>query len=260
MSTPDDRRRKSPVDRFRNIIAAEQSQEQTSAGRKYPKGTPAPSLNLPKPGGRREPESLASELPAMPSTTTVYRSEGNRYLPAFWTAASVISLVFNLVLLVAVIALLREVGAMDAAGLGTGVLGGLYSNFQRMDQAHIKTTIPIQTNLPLNLSVPVQTTTGITLAKDVSIPGAHVKIDTPLFNIDAPANVTLPAGTTMDVGMSFNLAVQTQVPVSLDVPVDIAISDTELHPAIVGFQDALRPLYCMITPSAQGLGGAPVCR
>ena len=145
-------------------------------------------------------------------------------------------------------------------GLGTGVLGGLYTNFERMDQAHIRTTIPVQTNIPLNLSIPVQTSTGITLAQDATIPGAHVKINTALFNIDAPASVTLPAGTSLNVTMNFNVPVQTEVPVTLSVPVDIAMQDTDLHPAIVGLQDTLKPLYCMVSPTALSLSGTPICK
>ena len=129
-----------------------------------------------------------------------------------------------------------------------------------MDQAHIKTTISIQTTIPLNMSIPVHTTTGITLAQDASIQGAHVKINTALFNIDAPASVTLPAGTALNVTMDFNVPVQANVPVTMSVPVDIALKDTDLHPAIIGLQDTLKPLYCIVSPSALSLNGQPVCR
>jgi hypothetical protein len=110
------------------------------------------------------------------------------------------------------------------------------------------------------MSIPVQTTTGITLAQDASIQGAHVKINTALFNIDAPASVTLPAGTALDVSMNFNVPVQTNVPITLNIPVDIALKDTDLHPAIIGLQDTLKPLYCMISPAALSLSGGQVCK
>jgi len=260
MTTPDDKPRRSPVDRFRNILSDDQSKEEAPAARRYPKGTVSPSLNLPKakqPAASEPP--LASLPPLPPPEPAIYRSQGSGFLPAFWTAASVISLFVNAILIILVVALLRNIGSLNAAGLGSGLLGGLYTNFELMDQAHIRTDIPIQTSIPLDLSIPVQTTTGITLAKDASIPGAHVKINTPLFNIDAPANVTLPAGTQMDVALSFTLPVQAQVPVNLSVPVDIAVQNTDLHPAILGLQDTVRPLYCMVVPSAQTLTGDPVC-
>jgi hypothetical protein len=265
MTTPDDKPRKSPVDRFRSILSAEQKKEPVPATRTYPKRTLSPGLNLPKAKVQPESQPPVSNLPPLPPTRpspvpVVYEPKSNGFLPAFWTAASIISLLVNAILVVVVVALLRNIGSINAAEIGSGILSGLYTNFELMDAAHIRTSIPLQTNIPLDLSVPVQTTTGITLAKDASIPGAHVKINTALFNIDAPASVTLPAGTTMQVAMSFSLPVQAQVPVNLSVPVDIAVSDTELHPAIVGLQDTLRPLYCMVAPSAQALSGDPVCR
>jgi hypothetical protein len=260
MSMPDDKSKRSATDRFRNIMSADQGGEDTSASRRYPKNTGSPSLNLPAP--RRQDANAAPPSSPAPLTPkpSVYRADGNGFLPAFWTIASIISLLFNVVMLAVVVGLLRQVGNIDAASIGSGVLGGLYTNFERMDQAHIKTTIPIETTIPLNLNIPVQTTTGISLARDVSIPGAHVKISTPLFNIDAPANVTLPAGTSMDVTMSFDVPVQANVPISLQVPVDIPLQDTELHPAISGLQETIRPLYCIVSPSAQTLSGEPVCK
>jgi hypothetical protein len=195
-----------------------------------------------------------------PSTPNGSGWGNNRILPVFWTIASVLSLVVNAIMLLLVIFLVRGMGSLNVTSLGPGVVSGLYNNFELMDQAHIKTTIPVQTSIPLNLSIPVQTTTGITLAQAVTIPGAHVKITTDLFNIDAPANVTLPAGTSLNVTMNFTVPVQSDVPVTLNVPVDIALHDTELHPAIAGFQDSLRPLYCIVTPAGLSLSGEPVCR
>ena len=260
MATPDDKRRNSPADRFRDIMSADKKPEEITAAQRYPKDASAPNWNLPKPGaqGRDLPPAGTHSLATPVATTTVVRN--NRFLPAFWTVASVISLLFNIVLLVVVVGMLRMLGSLNAANLGPGVLGGLYDNFQRMDQAHIKTEIPVQTIIPLNLTVPVNTTTGITLAKAASIPGAHVKINTALFNIDAPASVTLPAGTTLDVALSLDLPVQAQIPVNLTVPIDIPLKDTELHPAINGLEETVKPLYCMVNPSAQSLTGDPVCK
>ncbi|HEX8990087.1 MAG TPA: hypothetical protein VF784_00275 [Anaerolineales bacterium] len=259
MAEPDDKRRKTPADRFRTIISADQNRENTPAKRTYPRATSSPTLKLPKPipGNGSQPAAPA----VGPAASRISAPTGvSRILQAFWTIASVISLLVNIVLLIFVFGLLQMAGSLNAAALGPGLLGGLYANFERMDQAHIKTMIPVQTIVPLNLTVPVQTTTGITLAKAASIPGAHVRINTALFNIDAPANVTLPAGTALDVTMAFTLPVQAQVPVTLNVPVDIPLRDTDLHVAILGLQDTLKPLYCLVTPAAQSLSGQPVCK
>jgi len=253
MTTPDNKRRKSPVDRFRNILSDGQKHE--------PRGEPrkSPIVNLPKVKPTQDDPALVSS--AAPSThQTGTREENNRFLPTFWTVASIVSLIVNAILIILVVVILQGLGSLNTANLGSGLLGGLYTNFERMDAAHIKTTIPIQTTIPLDMSIPVQTTTGITLAQDVSIQGAHVKINTALFNIDAPASVTLPAGTALNVLLNFSVPVKAEVPVSLNVPVDIALKNTELHPAILGLQDTVKPLYCMVSPTALTSSGQPVCK
>ena len=260
MSMPDDKHRRSPADRFRNIISADQGKDEKAAPRRYPKNTVSPGLNLPSPRPAQQHEIQSPGITPVSPTPTTVRPAGRNIMPAFWTAASIISLVFNVVLLILVLGLLRAFGSMDAAGLSSGVLGGLYNNFELMDAAHIKASIPVKTTVPLSLSVPVQTTTAVTLAKDVSIAGAHVRINTALFNIDAPANITLPAGTSLDVAMNFTLPMQSDIPVELRVPVDIPLQKTELHPAIQGLQDTIRPIYCMLSPAAQSLSGEPVCK
>jgi len=258
---PDHKRRKSPVDRFRSILSDGQKNDERRENRENSK---SPVVNLPKVKSTDvSPASGTSAPPPVVTQTasqTDSRTQNNRFLPIFWTIASIISLTVNVFLVILVIILLHAFGSLNTLNLGTGILGGLYTNFERMDQAHIKTTIPIQTTIPLNMSIPVQTTTGITLAQDVSIQGAHVKINTALFNIDAPASVTLPAGTSLNVKMNFNVPVQANVPVTLSVPVDIALKDTDLHPAIIGLQDTLKPLYCIVSPSALSLNGKPVCQ
>ena len=68
----------------------------------------------------------------------------------------------------------------------SGLLGGLYNNFVKMDEATIATTIPVDAVIPLNIIVPVQTTTQIRLAESVVIPNAHVRINTGALNIATP--------------------------------------------------------------------------
>jgi hypothetical protein len=253
MTNPDNKRRKSPVDRFRNILSDGQKNDERPETRK------SPVVNLPKAKQTEVRPSLQSSThQSLPQSNP--RLENNRFLPTFWTVASIISLTVNGILIVLLVVAIRGLGSLNAINLGTGLLGGLYTNFERMDLAHIKTTIPVQTTIPLNISIPVQTTTGITLAQDVSIQGAHVKINTALFNIDAPASVTLPAGTALDVVLNFNVPVQTDVPVTMNVPVDIALKDTDLHPAIIGLQETLKPIYCIFSPTALSISGEPVCK
>ncbi|HUH99145.1 MAG TPA: hypothetical protein VLZ89_17430 [Anaerolineales bacterium] len=183
-----------------------------------------------------------------------------QFLPALWTVASLISMGVNIILLLVLISALRSLGGLNLGQVGTGLAGGLYSNFERMDAAHIKTDIPVQSSLPLSLSIPVQTTTNISLAEAVEIPNAHVKISTGTFNIDSDADVTLPAGTNLNVVLNFSVPVQTTVPVALHIPVDIALDQTDLHPALAGLESTIKPLYCVLNPDAISINNSLICK
>ncbi|MGC8856918.1 MAG: hypothetical protein ACP5QU_08970, partial [Anaerolineae bacterium] len=147
-----------------------------------------------------------------------------------------------------------------AGDTGATLLGGLYTNFEKMDRATIITTIPVDAQIPLDITVPVQTTTQIVLAEEARISRARVRINTAGLNIDAPADVTLPAGTPLMVTLDFNLQVQNLIPVHLDVPVRIPLAQTELHEPFVGLQQVIKPFYCLVEPNALTLDGRMVCR
>ncbi len=186
-----------------------------------------------------------------------------KLLPAFWTFASAVSLTVNVVLLAILLSMWQRVGTIKSLGStasdkASNVLGGLYTNFVKMDQATISTTIPVDTMVPLNIVVPVQTVTQITLAQDVVIPNAHVRISTGPININANAAVTLPANTPLMVRLDFPLTVQNSIPVHLDVPVNIPLSQTQLHEPFVGLQKVVEPWYCLVEPNAS-MNGLQVC-
>jgi hypothetical protein len=252
MRQPDDKRRKSPVERFRKILSAEEEHEAAREVRK-PAVVKLPPVRI------RE-ESLPAQPIVSPETSSSESPVRRGLLPVFWTVASIASLIVNIILLALVIGLWRGLGGPGTAGPGGGLLAGLYGSFEQMDLAHIKATIPVQTNIPFNASVPVKATTTITLSHDVAVQGAHVRISTGPFNIDAPASVTLPAGTALDVDLDLTLPVQTNVPIALDVPVDIAVRDTDLHPAILGLEESIKPLLCASSPETLSVEGEPVCK
>jgi hypothetical protein len=188
--------------------------------------------------------------------------KGSRYkfMPAFWTIASVISLTVNMVLIIILLIVFQMLGTIQntADDQVSGLLGGLYTNFVKMDQATIAANIPVDATIPLNIVVPVQASTRITLAESAVIPNAHVRINTGEVNIDANAVVTLPANTPLTVTLDFPLNVQNSIPIHLDVPVNIPLSQTQLHEPFVGLQQVVKPWYCLVERSAL-VNGVQVC-
>jgi hypothetical protein len=219
----------------------------------------------PRNGANSSQPVNTSPTPPTISSTTVPEPRRWRFkfLPAFWTIASILSLTVNIILIVALLIayqMLDQILGLQTYGVGqaSGLLGGLYSNFVKMDQATIATTIPVDAVIPLNIEVPVQKTTQITLADTAVIPNAHVRINTGEVSINANAVVTLPAGTPLTVTLDFPLTVQNSIPIHLDVPVNIPLDQTELHEPFVGLQQVVKPWYCLIEPNAL-LEGVQVC-
>ncbi|HUI89614.1 MAG TPA: hypothetical protein VLX61_12930 [Anaerolineales bacterium] len=250
MMKPGNRSKPTPADRLHAILGGMKNEE--SPINRLPRARLAEE--------RSAPETVPDQSLPLKRPTAESVKRGFQILPAFWTVASVLSIVVNVVLLAILIGAMRGLGGLNLGQVGTGLVGGLYSNFEKMDAAHIKTTIPVQSSIPLNMSIPVQTTTNISLAEAVEIPNAHVKISTGTFNIDSDADVILPAGTNLNVVLNFSVPVQTTVPVGLNVPVDIALNKTELDPAITGLESTIRPLYCVLNPDAISIDHVPVCK
>ncbi|HSK87664.1 MAG TPA: hypothetical protein VK880_04875 [Anaerolineales bacterium] len=238
---------------------------------RLPRGSGSTVLKPPASGSTSPvPASASSEAAPKASRSSRIKSSAApakmprfKFLPAFWTIASIMSVTVNIVLLIALLLALQTLNSFPtipaiANDQVAGLLGGLYTNFVKMDQATIASTIPVDAVIPLNIVVPVQATTRITLAESVVIPNAHVRINTGALNINADAVVTLPANTPLMVNLDFPLNVQNSIPIHLDVPVNIPLNQTELHEPFVGLQKVVEPWYCLVEPDAS-INGLLVC-
>jgi hypothetical protein len=186
--------------------------------------------------------------------------------PPFWTIASVLSFTVNLILIIVLLVLwfnLKTLGISltSALDIGNGLLGGLYGNFEKMDRAHITTTIPVQTEIPVKFDLQLNQQTNVVLSQDVTINNALVTVKTGGMNIaNALTTIVLPEGTNLPIVLNLTVPVDKMVPVSLNVNVDIPLEQTQLHEPFVGLQDVVKPFYCMLKPDALRLDGQPVCK
>ena len=184
--------------------------------------------------------------------------------PPFWTIASVISMTVNVILVIVLLALLPNMKRLDVGymlGLGNDLLGGLYKNFEKMDRAHITTTIPVETTIPVKFDLQLNQQTNVVLSQDVTIDNAVVTVKTGGLNItNALTTIVLPQGTTLPIVLNLTVPVDTTVPVKLTVNVDIPLAQTQLHEPFSGLQEVVKPFYCMINPNAVNLDGQPICK
>ncbi len=161
--------------------------------------------------------------------------------PAFWTTASVISLTINVILIVALILLGRELFGLKNL-VTEQLLYGLYDNFVLMDDANIDSIINVDDSLPVIFDLPVIANTTVILTEDTTITGARVWINSAVLNINnASATIMLPAGTELPIALNIMVPVDTTVPVVLNIPISIPLNQTDLHTPFVGLQSVLAP-------------------
>lgn len=185
-----------------------------------------------------------------------------KFLPAFWTIASLMSLTVNIILIVILLILFQMLGAIQGTADDkiSGLLGGLYENFVKMDQANIQTSIHVEKEIPVQFSLNVSGPTNVTLSQPVTISGALVTVQTGGLNIaNARATIVLPQGVVLPINIeNLVVPVDQKVLAVLDVPVDIPLDQTQLHEPFVGLQQVVKPWYCLIEPNAL-LDGVQVC-
>lgn len=202
--------------------------------------------------------------PTPPKPAPVKRKVRYNFGPPFWTITGSISLVVNVILIALLLGLLvnmRQLQVQSVMGLGSSLLGGLYTNFEKMDRAHIRTTIPVVTEIPVKFDLQLNQQTSVVLSQDVTIDNVLVTVQTGGLNISrARSTIVLPQGTSLPVFLNLTVPVDTKVPVTLNVDVDIPMNQTELHEPFVGLQEVVKPFYCIVSPGALNLEGQTVCR
>lgn len=185
-----------------------------------------------------------------------------------WRFLIVFSIVFNVVLLVLVLALGILIFDIKQ-NIAQPLVEGLHSSFVGLDQATIDWTIPVRTDLPISLTVPInagtitsevvppagqpaiagETLVRLTRAVPISINNAFIQSnDLTLRN--ARVDITLPAGTVLPVALDMEVGLNTAIPVNLDVRAVIPLSQTQLH-------DPFENLRLLFEPFARGLQALP---
>jgi hypothetical protein len=268
MSQPD--ANQNEPSRMKKLLVGGDSSESPLS--RLPKGTGGASPKKPAPTKIDEPP-IAPPAKSKPKKEAKPKADvgspkgygNNKFLPTFWTIASVISMLVNIGVVIALIMVVQLLGGTKAAlsfaqSQANGLLGGLYTNFVKMDDASIKTTIHVEKDIPVQFSLNVSGATNVTLSQDVSISGALVTVNTGGLNINnARANIVLPEGTILPIFIE-NLVVPVDktVPAILDVPVDIPLNQTELHEPFVGLQKVVEPYFCLLQPDIV-IHGVQVC-
>ena len=189
-----------------------------------------------------------------------------KILPAFWTLAAIFSLVVNVVLIVALLLIGRQVFALKGL-LEDQLVGGLYKSFVQMDQANIKTTITVKDTIhvvdqmPVVFDLPLQQNTEVRLVEDTQIDRATIFLNGSPVKLDIilPKGTRLPINLNMTVPVSQTIPVVLTVPVELQVPVDIPLDQTELHQPFASLQNTVSPYNSLLTSLPDHWQETPLC-
>lgn len=167
--------------------------------------------------------------------------------PAFWTISSILSMVVNVILIIVLLSLGRQLFTLKHL-VQDQLLGGLYENFVAMDNAHIRTSIRVSAQVPAKFDLPLSTNTTVTLTEDTYLTNATIyELNAGALYISrAGTNIILPAGTQLPVALNLNVPVDQQIPVNLTVDVDIPLNQTDLHKPFVGLQEVVKPYYTLL--------------
>lgn len=230
-----------------------------------------PTSRLPR---LKKPQGKASLIKETPKTASVSAiasqddSETSSFLkklkfgPAFWTVTGILSLITNAVLIGILVSLLQMLGSLQvtAGDAGAGLVGGLYTNFEKMENAHITATIPVVLpDVPVDFVLNYSTNTEVVLTSDVPIQ-ANVSISSGIININGPASIVLQKDTRLPVHLDLQIPVQTTVDIDRQLLVDIPLASTDLSEPFQGLQDTIEPIYCLLEPNALDMSGNLVCR
>jgi hypothetical protein len=251
--------KKDPSARLRNVLGSQSTIDRLPKKRI----DPASSFSNQDEVKKEAPLERKETPPVAPKTAPVSRRAKRNFGPAFWTISSILSLTINLVLNIILMVLLMNTPTINVDSvmkIGNGLLGGLYTNFEKMDRAHITRTIPVETTIPVKFDLLLNQSTNVVLSQDVRIDNARVTVNTGGLNIsNAVTSIVLPQGTNLPIVLNLTVPVNTTVPVKLDVQVDIPLNETQLHEPFQGLSEVVRPYYCMINPVALNLDGKQVC-
>jgi hypothetical protein len=154
-----------------------------------------------------------------------------RYKPwqAFTNLAVIFSFVVNLVLIIALLLILPLIKPL-MTGTVKPLVGGLHASFVEMNQASIRRIVSVQDMIPIEFTVPLDTTSTVILSKDVVLGDHPITMVLPGGGGYINGNVTmvLPAGLELPVALTLDVPVKEDIPLNIEVSVEIPLRETEL--------------------------------
>jgi hypothetical protein len=157
----------------------------------------------------------------------------------------VMSLAINIVLIVVVLILIGQIGAIKATL--NGVLTQLDTAFASLGAAVVQDTIHIDQRVPVRFDLPVSDLPGTATTTEpvpLTIPASFSL--GPYGQINGTVSLALPNNLRLPVRISMVVPVSNEIPVVFDQPVAIPLGQRGLGPVIDQLRGVTQPLIQLV--------------
>lgn len=162
---------------------------------------------------------------------------------AFKTFAIIFSFTINFVLIL-VLLVAAPIILPIVNDIAKPIVGGLSDSFVEMKDASIIRTIPVNDEIPIEFTLPLEETTNVVLSEAVPLNNLPAQFILPSAggSINGQVSIELPKGLILPVELSLEVPVEQTIPISLDVQVEIPLDETELGTPFGTLQSLFQPL------------------
>lgn len=162
---------------------------------------------------------------------------------AFKSFAILFSFVINFVLIIVLLLIAPFLFPVILNNIANPIVGGLNESFVLMNSATISQTIPLDTDMPLRTTIPLNSETRVRIVEDVPLSvNATFVLPSGGGTINGNVLLSLPSGTELPVALDLQVPVSQTVPVVMDVPVQIELNQTDLGVPFNKLQSLFTPL------------------
>ncbi len=190
------------------------------------------------------PAATAPVTPVATQPDKARKSRRRKFWDATKTLTLVVSMFINLILIVAVVILANQVGAIKMTL--NSVLGQLDSAFEGLGQAVIRDTIRINQEVPVQFDLPLKQDTVVTTRGPVPINTQATFSLGQFGSINGTVSLQLPAGTSLPVHLELTVPVSNSIPVVFDQPIAIPLAEKGLGPVVAKLRSALAPIIDLV--------------
>lgn len=177
------------------------------------------------------------------------------FITRVWNAlkniSAVISMFVNLILIVVVLVLITQLGAIKATLVS--VLGQLDSAFEGLGKSSIVDTIKIDQQLPVKFDLPINQNITVITQSPVPLNVPTTFSLGPFGTINGTVSLEIPAGTSLPVQLQLTVPVNAQIPVKFDQGISINLYEKGLSAVVDKLRASLAPLIKLIKQLPDGI-------